>query len=206
MNPSSGDASRPGDAETTEALPRIGSRRVLDCGDSLLLIVDVQERLLPVVAQPQRVQHNAARLLQAASLLAVEVAVTEQYPERLGGTVRELGDALPDAYPKRAFSAAGSEPLVARLRESRKRQIVLCGIETHVCVLQSALDLLALGLDVLVVVDAVSSRGTLDHEVALQRMRDEGIGLTTTEACLFEWCRTSTDPHFKAISRLVKDG
>ncbi|QEG41908.1 hydrolase [Roseimaritima ulvae] len=182
------------------------SSRLLDAEHSGLLIVDVQQRLLPLVRGHERVQRNIQRLLAAAELLSVDVVVTEQYPERLGGTVPELGTLPRPALPKRAFSAAACEGVGQAFREAQLRQIVVVGIETHVCVLQTALDLLAAGWDVFVVVDAVSARGELDHDVALDRLRDEGVSLTTTESCLFEWTTTSTHEHFKAISALVKGG
>ena len=179
------------------------SRRLLDAEHCGLLIVDVQQRLLPLVHDHERVQQNVQRLLSAAELLSVDVVVTEQYPERLGVTLPELGPLPQPALPKRSFSAVGCSEALQALREKQLRQVVVCGIETHVCVLQTALDLLAAGFDVFVVVDAVSARGQLDHRVALDRMRDEGVSLTTTESCLVEWTVTSTHEHFKAISALV---
>lgn len=182
------------------------SSRLLDAAHSGLLIVDVQQRLLPLVLDAERVQRNIQRLMAAAGLLSVDVVATEQYPERLGVTLPELGTLPHPALPKRAFSAAACQGVLQTFREQELRQVVVCGIETHVCVMQTALDLLAAGLDVFVVVDAVSARGELDHRVALDRLRDEGVSVTTTESCLFEWTATSTHEHFKAISALVKGG
>lgn len=136
----------------------------------------------------------------------MDCLATEQYPEKLGRTVSGLRDQLANVLMKRMFSVrecfAGIEPLW----QAGRRTIVLCGIETHVCILQSAFDLLAAGWDVYVVIDAVGSRQLEDHQIAMERMRQAGIKVVTSEMVMFEWCESSTHPNFKAISQLVKNG
>ena len=186
------------------AVPKRSSQ-LIDRTRSLLLIVDLQEKLLPAIESRARIMWNAQRLLAGANTLHVPYRITEQYPERLGTTVQlsDAGEPVLAALSKRMFScrecAAALEPLRANAT-----QIVLCGIESHVCVMQTALDLLSDAWEVFVVVDAIGSRAELDHCVALQRMLQSGVVLTTTESVLFEWCESSTAPEFKAVSALVR--
>ena len=177
---------------------------LLDRRQSGLLVVDIQEKLLPVIPQAQRLRWNVRRLLLAATELSVPVAVTEQYPEKLGGTVQDLAELLPNPHSKRMFSCRECWSAVVTDRMKHRRQLVLCGIETHVCVQQTVLDLLA-DRDIFVVVDAVGARSKLDHDSALRRMELAGAVLVTTESVLFEWCETSLATEFKTISRLVRE-
>ena len=179
------------------------SARLLDRNRSLLLLVDLQAKLLPLIPLHASIVWNAGRLLAGAAALAVPHWVTEQYPEKLGATVL-LGDSLITASSKRMFSCRECcEPLAA-WRTRGKQQVVICGIETHVCVLQTALDLAADGWLVFIAIDATGSRTRLDQETALGRLSAESVVLTTTESVLFEWCETSTAPEFRTISSLVK--
>ncbi len=170
--------------------------------NSLLCVIDVQERLLPAVAESGRVIARCGRLADAARLLGVRAVLTEQYPQGLGPTAEALAARLPPAVAKSSFSCGGC----AAFREAIApgiESVVLGGLETHVCVAQTALDLLAEGLGVFVAVDAVASRHAIDHETALRRLEAAGAILTTTEAVLFEWCRTAEHPQFQAVRRLV---
>jgi nicotinamidase-related amidase len=176
--------------------------------NSLLVIVDVQERLLPAVQNPPRVVFNTRRLLEGARLLSVPVIVSEQYPQGLGNTVKELVPYIPEGtavLPKKSFSVYDDEHLRTAIDTHQRSQIILCGVETHVCVLQSAFDLQRAGKEVCVVTDAVASRFTDDMQMALRRFESSGIVLTTTESLLFEWCRTAEHPQFKEFSRLAKE-
>lgn len=179
------------------------SERLLSRNRSLLLVVDLQAKLLPQISSNATVAWNASRLLMAARSLSVPHLVTEQYPEKLGETVC-LGDTNIAALSKRMFSCRECHQPIADFMARGYQQAVLCGIETHVCVLQTALDLLAAGWQVYVAVDATGSRTQLDYSTALGRMAAESVVLTTTESILFEWCETSTAPEFRAISLLVK--
>jgi nicotinamidase-related amidase len=169
---------------------------------SLLCVVDIQERLLAVMPDADRVVTRSVRLATAAGLLGVRTVLTEQYPQGLGRTPAALAAALPPALEKASFSCCGC----AGFREgipAATQGIVLCGLETHVCIAQTALDLLADGLAVFVAVDAVASRHAIDHEIALRRLEAGGAILTTTEAVLFEWCRSAEHACFQAVRRLI---
>lgn len=174
--------------------------------DTGLLVVDVQERLLAVQADGQPVAWNVRRLLDGAKILGVQSAASEQYPEKLGHTLPELESRLSVApVSKIAFSCRSCDSIFSAWRDAGIHRILVCGIETHVCVQQSVLDLLAAGFQVLVAVDAVSSRYSIDHEIALRRMEASGTLLTTTEAALFEWCGEAGTAEFKGVSALVKE-
>lgn len=176
----------------------------LDPPTSLLCVVDVQEKLLPAVPESDRVVAAAGRLADAAGLLGVRCVLTEQYPRGLGRTAAALAARLPPPIEKLAFSCCGAEAFAACL-PAELESVLLCGLETHVCVAQTALDLLARGLAVFVAVDAVASRHAIDHEVALRRLEGAGAVLTTSEAVLFEWCRSADHPRFRDVRPLVLD-
>jgi nicotinamidase-related amidase len=169
---------------------------------SLLAVVDVQERLLAAMPDAERVVSRCLRLAQAASLLGVERVLTEQYPKGLGPTPAALAATLPAPATKLAFSCRGCGGFDAAVGPG-VRAVVLAGLETHVCIAQTALDLLAEGLAVFVAVDAVASRHAVDHETALRRLETAGAVPTTSEAVLFEWCRSAEHPRFQEIRRLV---
>ena len=176
---------------------------------SLLVIVDIQERLMPAILDSRQVTFNARRLLEAAGAIGVPVVVTEQYPQGLGNTVQELIPHIPEGSPvlaKKAFSIYDDEPIRAEIDRHQRPQVILCGVETHVCIQQSAFDLLRAGREVHIVVDAVGSRFADNGTVALRRFESAGMALTTTESLLFEWCRTAAHPQFKLFSRLAKEG
>lgn len=169
-----------------------------------LLVVDLQERLLPVVDGHMLVEANAARLIQAAGLLDIPTLATVQYPKGLGPKVPAIA-ALLSAEPisKMTFSAAAPDQVQQGLDKSRA--VVLTGIETHVCIAQTAFELLELGYEVLLPVDAVSSRHRADHNTAIARLTQAGVIPTTTEALLFEWLESAEHTAFKAISKIVKE-
>jgi nicotinamidase-related amidase len=177
--------------------------------NSLLVVIDVQERLLPAIRDRQHILFNARRLLEGARLLDVPVVVTEQYPQGLGSTVKELTPYIPTGtavLSKKSFSVYDDECIRTEIDSRKKSQIILCGIEAHVCVLQSAFDILrAGGHEIYIVADAIGSRFAGDRETALRRFESSGMVLTTTESLLFEWCRSAEHPQFKEISRLVKE-
>ena len=185
--------------------PYARSPELLSRGDSRLLLVDVQEKLLPSIPVAPQMVANCRKLLQGAKILGVPVAATEQYPKGLGRTAPELTELTPAPLEKVRFSSAevlgwgfaGDDP-------SAPQKIVVCGIEAHVCVQQTVLDLLAQGYRVYVPADAVASRGELDWQFALDRMAASGAVVTTTESVLFEWCETAGTSEFKEISRLIK--
>jgi nicotinamidase-related amidase len=176
----------------------------IDAPTTLLAVIDVQERLLAAMPDADRVVARSLRLAEAASLLGVRRVLTEQYPQGLGPTPAPLAARLPAAAAKMSFSCCGCAAFDAAV-ESDVTTVVLAGLETHVCVAQTALDLLARGLAVFVAVDAVASRHAIDHDVALRRLEGAGAVLTTSEAVLFEWCRSADHPRFRDVRALVLD-
>ncbi|HKK05675.1 MAG TPA: hydrolase [Gammaproteobacteria bacterium] len=179
---------------------------------SQLVVIDVQERLASAMDKKVR-EHlldNTARLIQAAGLLEIPVRRTEQYPKGLGPTepaLAELLTEIPTGAPveKTAFSCCAVDEFNAAVDSSPERhQIVLTGMESHVCVLQTALELQAAGRQVFVVADAVCSRSKANHKNALRRLASAGVVVSNTESVMFEWMRDAKHPQFKAISKLLK--
>lgn len=173
---------------------------------SCLLVVDIQEKLAPAVAEPAGVIRNSSILMQAAARLGVPVILSEQYPQGLGPTVPELRALAPDSarLGKISFSCAGDPGLNQRLRETGRSQLVVCGMEAHVCVLQTALGYKGDGYRMFVVADAVSSRAPANREMALRRMAENGVELVTTEMVVFEWLAKAGTAEFKELSRLIR--
>lgn len=184
-------------------LPR--SPELMARDDSALLVIDVQDKLLPSIANKQRLVWNIRRLIDGANALGVRVAATEQYPKGLGPTTAELAERLGEIPEKLAFSCGGCPTVFEQLRDAGVFKILVVGIEAHVCVQQTVMDLLAEGFRVYLAIDAISSRNTLDYETALRRMDSAGATLTTTESALFEWCDVAGTPEFKQISVLVRE-
>ena len=173
--------------------------------DTGLLVVDVQEKLVPAIDNHVRVVWNCRRLVDGANLLGLPVVATEQYPKGIGPTVAELAEKLGDIPEKLAFSCGECFAIFQDLRDRNIHRLLVCGIEAHVCVQQTVIDLLADGWQVYLAIDAVGSRFDVDYRTALRRMESSGATLTTTEAALFEWCQTADRPEFKALSRLVRE-
>lgn len=176
---------------------------------TILVIIDVQEKLLPAIDGAKELTRNVERLIRGAHVLGVPVIVTEQYVKGLGATVDPLRRALEEtsgyrAVEKSCFSAHGCEAFVAQLAALERRQVLVAGVEAHVCVYQTVLDLLAGGYEVTLLADAVSSRTAENKAIALQRMTAEGAKLSSTEMALFELTVISGTDEFRAISRLVK--
>jgi nicotinamidase-related amidase len=193
------------DAERTpEPLPPSPLR--MQGGDTALLVIDMQEKLLAAQPLAERIVWNCRRLLDGAKNLGVTAAATEQNPAKLGPTASTLATRLPAApRGKMAFSCGACGELFAEWRVAGIERVLLCGIETHVCVQQTALDLLAAGYQVYIAADAVGARTALDHDVALRRLDSAGATITTTEAALFEWCGEAGTDAFRQISALVKE-
>lgn len=189
--------------EKFEPLPR--SPELMNRDDSALLVIDMQVKLLAVIPGRERIIWNIRRLLDAAAALGVPIAATEQYPDKLSPTVPELKERIGPAPDKQSFSASVCSEIFARWRADGRFRILVCGIETHVCVLQTALDLTAAGFEVYIAVDASGSRQQIDFDTAIRRLESAGVLLSTTETAMFEWCRTSATPEFKTISALAKE-
>jgi nicotinamidase-related amidase len=181
------------------------SPAIMTAADTGLLVVDVQQKLIGLIDGHAQIVWNIRRLIDGAKLLGLPILATEQYPQGLGPTTTELVTLLDKVFDKTAFSCGGCEALCRELATTDKRKWLVCGIEAHVCIQQTVLDLLAEGLNIYVAADAVGSRGRFDYEIALRRMEAAGATLTTVEAALFEWCQNSKAPQFKQISKLVQE-
>lgn len=174
---------------------------LMDRDLSVLLVVDVQDKLLYATHEWQATLDNCAWLIQVAQRLAVPVAATEQYPKGLGHTNQRLLDLLPPGAvgEKLHFSCHAAACLPA-LPGGERPQVVICGMESHVCVMQTALELQASGKQVFIVADAVTSRTAFSKETALKRMAQHGVEIVTREMVAFEWLRKAGSPEFKDIS------
>ena len=173
---------------------------------SLFLIIDDQVRLLPSIYDAEKMLHNTEILIQGLKILNVPMVITQQYTKGLGMSDSSiyLHTGTEDYLEKRTFSCWKDENIRHYIETSGRRQVNLCGIETHICVLQTALDLVHAGYETVLVTDCTSSRKSSDKATALQRMIQEGVTLTSYESLLFEMMETSLHPHFKEISALIK--
>jgi len=185
--------------------PRLRSPELMNRDDSALLVVDMQAKLLPLIPGHRRLIWNIRRLIDGAKILSVPFAATEQYPQGLGPTTPELAALLGAIPAKTAFSCTECADIFTAWRDRGIWKILVCGIETHVCVGQTVHDLLGEGFRVYVAADAVAARGQIDHDISLRRMDSAGATLTTTEAALFEWCARAGSPEFKQISQLIRE-
>ena len=174
--------------------------------NTLALVIDIQERLFPFIAENQQLTENTKRLIEGLKALEIPIIITEQYKKGLGLTMPEISVLLPNAesHEKMAFSCCDDEGITNAIVASGKKQIILCGIESHICVLQTTIDLAAKGFTPIVVADCVSSRNLYNKKIALKRMIKEGAIVTTYESILFELCRFAGGDQFKVISKLVK--
>jgi nicotinamidase-related amidase len=178
---------------------------LMSADDTGLLMIDVQGKLVGLIDGHKRIVWNIRRLLDGAKILGLPVLATEQYPQGLGPTTPELAERLDRVLDKTAFSCGQCAGICDELQATNRRKWLVCGIEAHVCVQQTVLDLLAEGFSIYVAADAIGSRGKFDYEIALRRLESAGATITTTEAALFEWCENSKVPQFKQISQLVRE-
>lgn len=172
--------------------------------ESLVLLIDVQEKLYPHMENKEALSQKIITLLKGITALGVPLVAARQYPQGLGDIIDELRTHVNACYDKITFSCCGNDNLIAKLRESGCKYVIITGIEAHICVLQTVIDLKALGYLPIVVTDAISSRRHHEYEIALRRMEYEGAILTTVESILFELCREAGTEVFRTISRLVK--
>jgi isochorismate hydrolase len=189
----------PSEAKPPEAL--------LNVSDSVLLLVDIQEKFRPAIAGIETVIRNGAILVRSAIRLDVPVLVSEQYPKALGATAAELKQWLPLTqiyHPKLCFSAVGCESLLQELKATGRKQVVLVGVETHVCVLQTGMELLAAGYAVFIAADSVASRKEQNRDLALKRLECRGAVLVSMEMVVFEWLRAAGTPEFKELQGFFK--
>ncbi len=180
---------------------------MLSTDNTILLVIDIQGKLAQIIHEKDAVVANTERMIKGAQILGIPVLWTEQVPEKLGPTVPEIAVLLANAgqpIGKASFSCCGVVPFMESLKVLGRKQILVTGIETHICVYQTTLDLLNLDYEVQIIADAVSSRTSENKAVALERMKDAGATLTSTEMALFELLRVADGDKFRAISKLVK--
>lgn len=178
----------------------------LRAADSVIAVIDLQPSFLSGIYEPERVLQRAEFLMKVAKLIDAPLLATEQYPSRMGGTHERLVPLLEgSAQGKMAFSCAGCDEFISALEQSRKRQVVLAGIETHICVSQTAHDLLEKGYEVIVAADAVSARTEDRHRIGLERIRAAGAVVAHGESIAYEWMQTAENDRFRDVLRLVKE-
>jgi nicotinamidase-related amidase len=179
---------------------------MLEIDQCCLVVVDIQGKLAQLMADKETLFQNARILIQAAKILEIPILWCQQAPQALGPTVPEIAELLTGVEPidKASFSCAGHEPFNVKLDALARRQVLLCGIETHVCIYQTAMDLMWEDYDLTVVADAVSSRTAENKRIALERLAFEGVPIASAEMVLFDLIKTAEHPQFKPIARLVK--
>lgn len=170
------------------------------------IVIDIQERLLPVMHEAEMVVENSCKLIEGLNELGLHIIVTQQYTKGLGPTVPEIAERIKGFSPieKTSFSCYKEPAFVEALEEEDSMNILICGIESHVCVLQTAVDLKDAGYRPIIVFDCTSSRKLMDKNLALERFRHEGIMVASYESILFELTKNAKSSHFKAISKIVK--
>uniref|UniRef100_Q3AU79 Hydrolase, isochorismatase family n=1 Tax=Chlorobium chlorochromatii (strain CaD3) TaxID=340177 RepID=Q3AU79_CHLCH len=180
---------------------------MLSPNETLLLIIDVQGRLAPAVFGSDKLERNIQKLIRACHVLEVPLLVTEQYPKGLGNTIPSLRELMAEAVvvEKSSFSCCGSQEFMRQLRALNRNDILIAGMETHVCVYQTAIELIDFGYNVHLLTDCVSSRSEENRELGIRCIEKAGASLTSTEMALFELLRVAEGERFKAISAIVKE-
>ena len=190
---------------TTTDMNETGSTNLMEAANTLITIIDVQTKLVRVIENQAAMTWNIRRLIDASVILGVKRIYTEQNPEKLGDTISLLGKNIEYVpYKKMSFNCFASNQIVKDIEQMGVRSIVLCGVETHVCVQQTALEMMANGYIVYIAIDAVGSRNRIDHEISIKRLQSAGVIISTTESIIFEWCHRADRDEFKEISNLIK--
>jgi nicotinamidase-related amidase len=179
---------------------------LLDRNRAVLVVVDVQGPFMKNIFERDRVISEVTKLVKAANILGVPVVTTLQNKARMGDVIPELAEVLPESehIDKMTFSCGGADPFTKELERLGRYQVLLCGVETHVCINQTAIDLLRLNYDVQLVADAVSSRKESDWRIGIEKLRQAGVVITSTEAAIFEMLRDAAAAEFRAILEIVK--
>jgi nicotinamidase-related amidase len=179
---------------------------MLKLDNTVLAVIDIQGKLLNVMFEKEALLENVQKLVKGIQLLGVPIIMTEQNPKGLGPTQPEIAQIIPEVTPiaKFSFSCCQDKGFQQAMEKIGRKQVLLCGIESHICVYQTAMELLKTGYEVQVVADVVSSRTARNRDIALNRMQSEGAKLTSTEMALFELLQTAESPKFKDISRTIK--
>jgi len=178
----------------------------MNMDDTVLVIIDVQEKLFRFMNEKEILVKNLQKLVKGALILEIPIILTEQYPNGLGLTIAEVAELMPtvNRIPKFSFSCCGEERFLQEVHTLNRKQIIIAGIEIHVCVYQTAADLVSLGYQVQVVADCVSSRASFNTTIALERLKSEGVILTSTEMVIFELLKTAENAKFKEFQRIIK--
>jgi nicotinamidase-related amidase len=179
---------------------------MLDVAKTVLIVIDVQERLFPVIYQKENLISNLQKLIKGIQTLEIPIMVTEQYPQGLGPTIPEIASLLTDVspVPKTSFSCCGDEKFLQALCSLHRKRVLVCGMESHVCVYQTVSDLITAGYETYVVTDAISSRTPENRQIGFDMMGRCGAYLTSTEAVLFELLRVAGGEKFRKIRDIVK--
>lgn len=179
---------------------------LLDKNKTCLLVIDVQERLVPAMAEQVIFVENCSKLMKTAEILGIPTIVTEQYPKGIGSTIPQLAADMPAGSPmeKNSFPATGEPAILEAIKKTGRTQMVVIGTEAHVCVMQTAIALKDLGYESYVIADASASRKVESHMVSMDRLRQSGVYVATTEMAIFEWLGVAGTPEFKKVSPLIK--
>ncbi len=179
---------------------------MLDINNCIVVVIDVQGNLAKVVADAELINENIRKFVQGSLELNLPIFLTAQAPEKIGHTSDTIRNLLANhyEYPRTSFSIWQDDPLRNAILQSNKKQVLLCGFESHICLYQSAIDLLAAGFDVWMLVDAVSSRSIVNKEIAIAEIRAQGVHLTGVEMTFFALMQDASHPSFKAISKIIR--
>ncbi len=184
--------------EISQGIYRIEAR------NSALIIIDIQEKLMKAIPKKNELIKNIEKIKRALELLETKIYFTEQNPLKLGSTINSMNRHI-KTYEKMSFSCYYINDLKEELKSQKIKNVILCGVETHVCILQSAIDMIAAGFNIHIPVNAIGSRFEIDHKTAIDRFKSYNISLTTMETLIFEICKTADNDNFRAISNIIKE-
>ncbi len=178
----------------------------LERNQTVLVVIDVQSKLLPVIYDYPALVENIKRIIKCTQILGIPIVLTEQYPRGLGSTVEEIKETLSEYHPieKVSFSCCEEENFINRIKQLNRKQILVCGIEAHICVYQTCMDLVSEGYEVHLLIDAISSRKRDNRNLTIEKLNGMGVQITSVEMALFEILKDATSDEFKRISRIVK--
>ena len=174
--------------------------------ECLLVLIDIQEKLFPYVQDKKQLLGQITKLVRFATIMKIPIFLTEHYPQGLGPTIQEIRNILPEYNPikKITFSAFGSEKFLQKIKDTKIKTLLICGIESHICIEQTVLDGLSLGLNIHIISDAISSRKKHDFQIGIQKMQQSGGIISTTEMAMYEILERADTPEFKDTLNLVK--
>jgi len=178
----------------------------LERNQTVLVVIDVQSKLLPVIYDYPALVENIKRIIKCTQILGIPIVLTEQYPRGLGSTVEEIKETLSEYHPieKVSFSCCEEENFINRIKQLNRKQILVCGIEAHICVYQTCMDLVSEEYEVHLLIDAISSRKRDNRNLTIEKLNGMGVQITSVEMALFEILKDATSDEFKRISRIVK--